>query len=278
MAPTTIVAHTHRPSGLAADDTNLYWTTLDNAVLSVPKRGGAIETIAENEDAPSAIAVDRDRVYWVDARALRATVKSGGDTVLSLFSEGALSQVIAVDDANLYCALTELGEILQVPKAGGPPKQIIGEQQFGLGILGIAVDSSAVYFTNHFTASVVVAPFVGPPRIIATEQPAPYALAVRDGGVFWSRNNHPGVVMRASADGLLSPVADGQSYPWGIATDESSIYWLDVGDGSVWRARLDGSGATKIAQTSGYPVAIVVDGDTVYWTDRTSDAIMAVPK
>ena len=278
MAPITIVARAHRPSGLAADEAYLYFTTADDAVLRTPKRGGAIEALAENEDSPSAIAVDGDRVYWVDARALRATVKSGSGVVVDLFSDGALSPVIAADGANLYCAVTELGEILQIPKSGGPRKQIVGEQQFGLGILGLAVDGSAVYFTNHFSASVVVAPFVGSPRIIASAQPAPYALAVRDGGVFWSRNNHPGVVMRASADGWLGPVADDQSFPWGIATDESSVYWLDVGDGSVWRARLDGSGTTKIAQSHGYPVSIVVDEDAVYWTDRTSDAIMSVPK
>ena len=272
------IAQTHRPWGLTVDDTSVYWTTADGEVFRAPKHGGAPESLAANEDAPTDIVVDGERVYWVDAHALRSMPKSGG-AVTSLLRDVALSSVLAADDTHLYCAATDVGAILQLPKVGGATTQLIGGQQFGLGILGLAVDADAVYFTNHWDASVVAVPLGGASsRIIASAQPAPYAVAVRDHAVYWSRNNRPGVVMRASSVGSVSPVADGQSLPWAITTDAQNVYWLDVGDGSVWRARLDGQSAMRIAQKTGFPTAIAVDDDTVFWSDRTSDVILAVAK
>jgi len=271
-------AQTHHPLWLAVDDASVYWTTADGEVMRASKKGGTAEVLAQGEDNPTQIVVDNERVFWVDAHALRSIPKDGG-TVSTLLGDVALSPVLTADDEHLYCAATDLGAIFQLPKSGGATTQIIGGMKFGLGILGLAVDADAVFFTNHWDASVVAVPFGGAsPRVIASAQPAPYAIAVRDHAVYWSRNNRPGVVMRASSEGSVSSVADGQSLPWAITTDAQNVYWLDVGDGSVWRARLDGQGAVRIAQMTGYPVAIAVDDDTIFWTDRTNDAILAVTK
>jgi len=55
-------------SSVTVDDTNVYWTEMGGAVLSVPKRGGETSTIMSGVDwsDPSGIQVDGTTVYWLD--------------------------------------------------------------------------------------------------------------------------------------------------------------------------------------------------------------------
>src|SRR5665811_85041 len=78
---------------LAIDDTNVYWTDEGGAaytgsVLSVPKSGGAITTLASGQTGPLGIAVTGTDVYWSDhayaqfgAGVMKAPL-GGGDPVV----------------------------------------------------------------------------------------------------------------------------------------------------------------------------------------------------
>ena len=61
------IARGQKPSGLAVDDSAVYWSDqLGGTVAVVPIDGGASAPLATGEAQPAAIAVDSAYVYWVD--------------------------------------------------------------------------------------------------------------------------------------------------------------------------------------------------------------------
>lgn len=60
------------PSGIAADDTGVYWTNYQypGRVLKVPFDGSPMITLATGQDAPAAVVAVGDNVVWSNANAL----------------------------------------------------------------------------------------------------------------------------------------------------------------------------------------------------------------
>jgi hypothetical protein len=56
-----------QPSGLAADEANVYWADRRRGTVEyLPRSGGASVPLASGEDQPGAIALDAAYVYWAD--------------------------------------------------------------------------------------------------------------------------------------------------------------------------------------------------------------------
>jgi hypothetical protein len=64
-APTPILTAQGSPAGIAADDTEVYWTNLtDGTVMGAKIHGGLPAAVAVGQNAPGALALDANYVYW----------------------------------------------------------------------------------------------------------------------------------------------------------------------------------------------------------------------
>lgn len=183
----------NHPGRFAADATTLYFTTIEGAVMSMPKGGGVAVTLAADEKPIQAILVDETSIYWSRSEqgngipgGLKKLSKAGGVPVALTSSAGLLAQ----DDSTIYYTGTDT--LMKVPKAGGAPVTLLS----GIAPYGIAVDGTSVYYLDSFSASLrkipksggaptelVHAPKVGEMSVITS-------LAVDATSVYWVRTEY----------------------------------------------------------------------------------------
>jgi hypothetical protein len=89
---------------MVVDDINVYWTDRGSgSVKSVPKKGGAITTIAQGQAGPLGIGLDDTYVYWsnnLGAAIVRAP-KDGSGAPQLVADVSTLADFVIVGD-NIY--------------------------------------------------------------------------------------------------------------------------------------------------------------------------------
>lgn len=108
--------------GLAVGPTGVYWTAAGpvvtaGAVLEVALDGGALTTLAPDQDGPNFVALDSVNVYWTnynDGTVMSMPLDGGRATTLA--SDQAGPQNVALDSTSVYWANYAGGEIMKVAK------------------------------------------------------------------------------------------------------------------------------------------------------------------
>lgn len=144
----------------------------------------------------------------------------------------------------------------------------------------LALDQTAVYFTNLVKAGTVMAvPKAGGGTTpIAVDQDSPSDVAADETAVFWTGGQ--GLVGRAAKDGTSQmALATGESGPSGIALDAENAYWVDYfNPGKVSTVSKAGGPPTVLATGGTGFSRIAVDAASVTWLDFYGNAVLRVPK
>ena len=139
------------PTGIALDDTSVYWCNQrDGAVRKAPRAGLANGqqpiTVASVASGVASLVRDGDVLFFtlLDGSVMRVSV-TGGNTQTIFKGQNGMARGIAVDSRFVYWVDVARGTLSRAPKGGGPA-EILASAQVAPEF--VAVDESAAYWTT----------------------------------------------------------------------------------------------------------------------------------
>lgn len=169
---TKLASNLAKPSAIAADGTNVYWTMFDaGGVMMVPRDGGPTTVLAPpDQRGGMGIAIGGGNVYWTSSAAVMRVPIAGGDSVT--VESGTRSWAIATDSESIYWmsrpSLPASGEFFfncyyfdmtlkKAPVAGGTETVLVKGISVGprVSTSTMAVDATNVYWVDEATSSVM---------------------------------------------------------------------------------------------------------------------------
>lgn len=226
---------------------------VSDAVLVMPKSGGAVSPVAVNEVQPFGLLADQERLYWHTDSAARGlefrTVLRAGGAAQTLASSTTSGWSLALGDDAVYWA--DQTGITRALKSDLVHPQVI----YTGAATSLAVDSTTVYFLG-----------IGGPSAIP-----------KTGGL---RRTIAGTIpyARFAADqtGVYAMATDPRILPFGpTRVVDGETVRLPTYFGALYR--LDGRGAADIiANAVAYPMDVKLDATHVYWSLDTG--VYRVPR
>jgi hypothetical protein len=270
VAALTFVSDADMPTGIALDETTVYWAEQGkNTIFSCPKTGCGASgpSVVATMLSPRGIALRGSTLYVIgaeDADTVRAQPvwkctlgACAPEQMIDLelnqsFGPGNLA--LAVGDQDFYvvggpsvlrCSTTGCGagpDILPGPSGSGP-------------ILGVAVEAATAYLVKSFVG-VHTCPLSG----CSSEEPivalnGMMAIALDGTNLYWSEYrffnpapNADGAIRTCSRSGCelaeAEVLAEGDIGPYAMAVDETSLYFTDYRNGRVERIAKHDSSST----------------------------------
>lgn len=234
---------------IAAADGYVYWVangsglgTTVGAVFRVPRCGGQVTVLADNQIDPVTVAVSGGYVYWTTTgnhntgtaigTLMREPVTGGAPTQLAM-GPAVFSYYFTVDSEYVYStAFVATFGAWRMPLSGGPMQDITPNNQWIFHT--IVVDAARAYMTAPGTK-------------------VNYLVSVPTGG--------------GDADVLLMNKIP---FPGLLAEDESYLYFPTT-DNTLERLNKDGSNPLTLARAI-LPSALAVDGQSAYVSMNAGDS------
>jgi hypothetical protein len=277
---------------MALDDTNVYWTSAgDGTVRVVPKQGGAVTVLASDIPSPWGIAVNATTVFFtsegttagsfMDGAVLEVAVGKGSGTGTHpgvVAKNRSRPRMLKLDAANVYWldygVAAADGILARCPLSGcgaaGPiPLQTTLQTPYGL-----AVSTSAVFFTVSGAGAVLSVPIAGGVATgLSNGQDGPSGIAVDSSLAFWASVDDGTISSEplVSGGGLSNTVATVQGFPQDVATDGTYVYFTDTqtvpAEGAVMRCPVAGCTGAPLPLAADTPTAldVAVDATFIYW-------------
>jgi hypothetical protein len=182
------------PTGIAIDETDVYWSTDWYGIRRLPRDATTDFAQTIVDVSATAVAVDDTHVYWLDANGGVGRATKQGTAVEELnpstccYDESVGS--IAIDASDVF-VLDACGSLKRVAKSGGPAALITEGQPVQGAAAGhrIAIDDAHVYWLGD-TSVLRAAKSGGPAQVVAPagESPIGYrgGVALSETDVYWS--------------------------------------------------------------------------------------------
>jgi hypothetical protein len=278
--PRKLADNQKRPTWIANDDKNVYWTT-EHEIVGVDKRGDSLHTLATGIADPGRLVSDGIDVYWLDRGVglddgSLARVPIAGGTVHVLASGFRAGEALAVDGDYVYWGADD--RIIRRAKSGGPD----GILATHVDATAIDVDQTNVYWSNadhDDYPRIGAADFEGSQQVLLGGPAPGFALSVRatPGEICWTSRataDQGGVWCLRRGGAIPRHLAAGEA--WTLAVRGRAVYWIRSGPDA--RAELvctplDAGTSTVLA--SGCVSDVTADRDGVYWTDIQGSVYVA---
>lgn len=121
------VSSTLPPGGIAADDSNVYWTETSGSLRRVAVGGGTAFNISTGLATPTLLAVQGTNVYYVSAGSAEIkrapTTGSGGVMPTLVIATTSAANGLAADASNVY--FSDAANIRYAPAAGGGVAKVL---------------------------------------------------------------------------------------------------------------------------------------------------------
>lgn len=211
------LAVTNAPRSLALDAERVFWSTVEGAIMHLPKSGGTPTPLTQAGPGVCSVFVNEDHIYWTNRLSGDVSRLDKLDTTGASLTTVATSQsnptAVYVDAQHVYWleagpsfdgadCFAASGRVLRTPHAQlGTIEEVASGQACPARITG---DATHVYWTNQGTVEETT-------------------LAYR----------FDGSVARAAAGSTPAPedVATTQLRPRGIALSDTSVFWVNRGLG-----------------------------------------------
>ena len=158
-----IIGETATLTSIAYDAQNVYATTEDGDLVSVPRSGGGVTILASNLGLPFALALKGDKFYYINygagilagsVVALPMTATTSPTTIIDqLDTPGGL----AVDDTNVYvtAAMANVNQVAVLAPILSAKRDVASTDQTPIVLAtateptGIAIDQARVYWIDQ---------------------------------------------------------------------------------------------------------------------------------
>jgi hypothetical protein len=262
------------PDGFVVDATNVYWTTQDGNLVSVPIGGGTPSTLESGMCDLGGIAEYSTTLYFTGGCTSGDiyAVPTGGGTVQTL-ATGQQPYDVAADATRVYWTNYNIsgipqnnGSLASVLITGGSPTTLASQLWEPTGI---AVDSSSVYSAT-WGGGVMSIPLAGGAQTQVTSG-YPGNLAMDATNVYYTSTNNLGygsgtLMSVPKGGGTAKFLAQSLYAPGPVTVDATTIYWGDEG-GSILSMPTGGGTITTLVsgQAFGGFAGIAVDATSIYW-------------
>jgi hypothetical protein len=268
--------------------------------------------VATSQDRPTGIALNDTSIFWATqgttgaTGTLRMRSKTGSSTV-TIASGLAAAQGVSANSTTVAWANAGVGTVTgsiqyaDLTAAGNPVSTSASSQT---GAFGVFLLSGSVTWTRNsdvFAKKLAVATI----NTVASSQPTPLGITQDDSFIYWATGAG---IRRGGVSKPVEVVVSTSSAAWDVAVDDSHVYWtstvstfrapktafataqdlsqgvgsqgrgIAVHDGivywcaqsSIWKVPAGGGTAIEIAKNLQNPWEIAVDGTFVYWTENVS--------
>lgn len=237
-------------------------------------------------DACVDVSSDPDHCGRCDHACLGGACAAGVCQPVTLASDLAIPQGLAVGPDGVYVTLYSGNAVVRIPKEGGEPAVVSTDTRSPWGV-GLAIEGGKtkriIWGENRGAASNIVFfdPTSGTAKKTATNADVWQIAITSMFAYFTTSSGTSGAVQRCSLDGCgsaPSSVISGAPNVFGLVVTGSQLaFGLRDSVGAVRRASVDGTGVTTLMASLASPTLLATDGADVFAAVTGANVIARCP-